>query len=125
VSEPLVYRQPDLREDLDAVSPVLTRAFGDVRKAVLAGRPVVLVLNDRDLLGQGTVIGAAVATGLLGLARAVALEGAKQGWRINLVTCSESVMEEALEDSIAWVGASPLSGQLLRVGTAHLGRVSP
>lgn len=125
MAPPLVIRQPSVGDDLDRIGPALTAVFAEVRAAVLDDVPVVLVLDDRDLLGQGTVGDAGVATGLLGLSRALALEGAKPGWRLNVVSHRGDAYGSAVGEAVSWIGASTLSGQLIRVGTDHLGRVSP
>jgi hypothetical protein len=125
MADVLVLRQPSLGDDLDGVTAALTAAFAEIRAAVLAERPVILVLDDRDLLGQGGVVDAALATGMLGLVRAFALEGVKPGWRVNAVTHRGDPEASAVVETAAWVGDSGLSGQLLRVGTDHLGKVWP
>jgi hypothetical protein len=123
VSEPLVIRQPQLGEDYERVTQELTGAFSHMRAAVLEERPVVVVLDDRDLLGQGAVADAALATGLLGLVRAFALEGARAGWRVNALTHRGG--EDDLAQCLEHLADGGLSGQLIRVGTEHLGRVWP
>lgn len=123
--EPLLLRQPTLDGDLDRVTKALTGAFAEVKAAVLAERPVVVVLDDGDLLGQGDVVDAALATGLLGLTRAFALEGAKPGWRVNVVSHRCAADAEPVRAAAAWLAASGLSGQLVRVGSDHLGKVWP
>jgi hypothetical protein len=125
VAETLTLSQPAVGEDLDQVTDVLTRAFAEVRAAVLEERPVVVVLDDRDLLGQGSVVDAGVAAGLLGLVRAFALEGAKPGWKVNVVTQRGEEDAQAAQEAADWLAASGLSGQLIRIGTDHLGRVWP
>ncbi|HZO05609.1 MAG TPA: hypothetical protein VFB52_04425 [Solirubrobacterales bacterium] len=122
MAEPLILAQPPAA-DLDAITPLLTAAFATARDAVIAERPVVVLLDDRDLLGQREVADAALATGLLGLVRALALEGAKPGWRVNAVAHRDE--EEAARGAAEWLAGSALSGQLIRVGAAHLGKVSP
>jgi hypothetical protein len=124
MAEPLIWRQPTLGEDLDQVTPTLTRAFTEVRDAVAGERPVVIVVDGADLLGQGSVVGAALATGLLGMMRTFAVEGTKPGWSVNMVAGREGE-EEAVEDAVALLAWSRLSGQLLQAGTAHLGKVAP
>jgi hypothetical protein len=125
MAAPLVIEQPSAGDDPDRIGAALTAVFVAAREAVLDQRPVVLLLDDRDLLGQGAVGDAGVATGMLGLARALALEGAKPGWRVNVVSHRGGDDAGAVEDAVAWVGGSELSGQLIRVGTDHLGRVWP
>ncbi len=52
---------------------------------VLAGDPVVICVDAPALLGQASPEDSTVASGLLGLARALAFEGGAKGWRINVV----------------------------------------
>jgi hypothetical protein len=123
VSEPVVIHQPRLGEDYERVTQAMTGVFSQMRAAVQDERAVVVVLDDRDLLGQGTVADAALATGMLGLVRAFALEGARAGWRVNALTHRGE--EAAAEDHLGHLAGGQLSGQLIRIGTEHLGRVWP
>jgi hypothetical protein len=119
-----VLRPGSVGDDLDAVTPVLTRAFADAREALGVGRKVAVVVDARDLLGQGSPLDAAVATGLLGMVRTLGIEGAKPGWSINLVAGGEG--DEALvEETVAMLAGSSLTGQLLQLGGANLGKVVP
>jgi hypothetical protein len=123
--EVLVLRSGSVGDDLDAVTPALTGAFAAVREALEAGRPVVVVVDARDLLGQGSPLDAAVATGLLGMVRTLGIEGAKPGWRVNVVAGGEGD-EAAIEETVATLGRSNLiTGQLLQVGGVNLGKVVP
>ena len=122
--EVLVLRPGSVGDDLDAVTPALTEAFAEVREALEAGRPVAVVVDARDLLGQGLPLDAAVATGLLGMVRTLGIEGAKPGWRVNLVAGGEGD-EAAVEETVAMLAGLPLTGQLLKVGGANLGKVVP
>jgi NAD(P)-dependent dehydrogenase (short-subunit alcohol dehydrogenase family) len=121
MAAPLIVEQP--AAELDTVTEVLTAVFAEVKAAVLAERPVVVLVE--DLLGQGDVVDASVAAGLLGLVRAFALEGAKPGWRVNAVSHRREDDAAASRDAAEWLAGSDLSGQLIRVGTAHLGKVWP
>ena len=125
MAAPLVLAQPTPGEDPGAVGPALTAVFATVKEALAAERPVVIVLDDRDLLGQGSVVDATIATGLLGLSRALALEGAKPGWSVNVVTHRGEADAAPVREAIEWLGGSGLSGQFLRVGTEQLGKVWP
>lgn len=120
-SAPLVLRPEAPGDDPGAVTAALTGAFAAAREALEAGRPVVTVVAARDLMGQGSPLDAAVATGLLGMVRTLAIEGAKPGWRINVVAAGED--EEAIEGTVATVAGSSLTGQLLQVGGANLGKL--
>jgi hypothetical protein len=119
---PLVLRPEPLRDDPGAVTGALTSAFTAARDGLEAGRSVVVVLDSGDLLGQGDPLDAAVATGLLGMVRTLGIEGRKPGWRINVVA-GVSGEEDAVEATIATVAGSALTGQLLNVGGAELGKV--
>jgi hypothetical protein len=139
--EPLVLRPEPLGDDPGAVTPALTGAFVAAREALEAGRPVAVVVAAGDLLGQGSPLDAAVATGLLGMVRTLGIEGAKPGWRINVVA-AEGVTErggaadvdahggdaaggahDAVVETIALLADSSLTGQLLQVGGANLGKL--
>ncbi len=124
MADQLVLRPATVGEDLDAVTPALTAAFLETRAALEAGRPVAVVLDARDLLGQRSPPDAAIATGLLGMARTLAIEGAKPGWRVNVVAGGEGE-EAAVAEALATLAGSSLSGQVLQVGGANLGKVVP
>lgn len=122
--EVLVLRPGSVGDDLDAVTPALTGAFAEARGALEAGRPVAVVLDAGDLLGQGSPLDAAVATGLVGMVRTLGIEGVKPGWRVNVVAGGAGD-EAAVEETVAMLAGSPLTGQLLTVGGANLGKVVP
>ena len=148
--EPMVLRPEALGDDPGAVTGALTGAFAAAREALEAGRPVAVVVAAGDLLGQGSPLDAAVATGLLGMVRTLAIEGAKPGWRINVVAGAGVAAEradtgdtgaasdrdlaaaadlaavadrDAVAATVAMLGDSALSGQLLQVGGANLGKL--
>lgn len=120
----LVLRPGSVGDDLDAVTPTLTGAFAEARGALEAGRAVAVVVDAGDLLGQGSPLDAAVATGLLGMVRTLGIEGAKPGWRVNVVAGGEGD-QAAVEETVAMLAGSSLTGQLLTVGGANLGKVVP
>jgi NAD(P)-dependent dehydrogenase (short-subunit alcohol dehydrogenase family) len=120
---PLVLHQAPV-SDVAAVGRALDHAFYAVREAVPAGRPVIVVVRDDDLLGQRSPEDAALAAALLGMVRALAMEGARRGWQVNAVSHGDG--GGPLEETIRWLGTVPgVTGQLLRVTTDHLGRVWP
>jgi hypothetical protein len=124
-AEPLVLRPDAPGEDPGAVSAALTGAFAAAREGLEAGRPVAVVLAARDLMGQGSPLDAAVATGLLGMVRTLAIEGAKPGWRINVVAVGEEEggAEDEVAETVAMLAGSSLTGQLLNLGGANLGKL--
>ena len=118
----LVLRPGALGEDPDALTPALTAVFLAAREALGAGRPVAVVLAAGDLLGQGEPLDAAIATGLLGMVRTLGIEGAKPGWRVNAVAGGEDDAT-AIDETITLLARSTaLTGQLLQVGGANLGK---
>jgi NAD(P)-dependent dehydrogenase (short-subunit alcohol dehydrogenase family) len=118
----MVLRAGPVGSDPGGVTAALTDAFLRVREAVEAGRPVVIVLAARDLMGQGDPLDAAVATGLLGMVRTFGIEGVKPGWRVNAVAGGED--DAAVEATVAMLGsAEHVTGQLLSVGGANLGKL--
>ncbi len=120
--EPLVVEQAVVA-DAVAMAEALRQGFVAMRDAVAAGRPIVVLVRDSDLLGQNSLEGAALATGLLGMARALATEGAGRGWRVNVVSHGED--GASVDETIAWLAQSGLSGQLVRATTDHLGAIWP
>lgn len=141
MSDLFVLRQERLADDPGAVTQALTAAFAAIREALEAQRPVVVVVAAGDLLGQGDPLDAAVATGLLGMVRTLGIEGAKPGWRINVVA-GPGVAEDGEEEefgvapeaeaadeedpvalTIGMLAESELTGQLLQAGGANLGKL--
>ncbi len=121
--EPLVLRPAAAGGDPGVVTAILTESFSAARAGLEDGRPVVVVLAAGDLLGQGEPLDAAIAMGLLGMVRTLGIEGAKPGWRINVVAGGEDDAT-AIDETIALLARSTaLTGQLLQVGGANLGKV--
>jgi hypothetical protein len=81
----LILHQPD-GQSVTELEDVLHAMFAESRDAVLAGRPVLIVLKERDVLGHGAPVDAAMAHALVGLVRALATEGIRSGWQINAVS---------------------------------------
>ena len=108
----------------DGLEVELTRAFLAMREAAANGDAVVVCVDERDVLGVGEPAQSALAHGLLGLARALAIEGSKPGWRIAVLS---STPEVPADERRRWIerlsepGAA--SGTLVRLGGGHLGRV--
>jgi NAD(P)-dependent dehydrogenase (short-subunit alcohol dehydrogenase family) len=139
MSDLFVLRQEPLGNDPGEVTSALTAAFVAAREALEARRPVAVVVAEGDLLGQGHPLDAAVAAALLGMVRTLAIEGANPGWRINMVAgpgvaedwddlavapeVEAADEEDAVALTVAMLAESELTGQLLQVGGANLGKL--
>jgi hypothetical protein len=99
---------------LDDLEDALCRAFTIVRDA---GEPVVVALDEADVAGVGDPAGAALAHGLLGMVRALAIEG-------RPITALAIPADLPSEERQAWVERlAGARGTFVRLGTDHLGRV--
>jgi hypothetical protein len=118
----LLY-EPASETAIDGLEDELTRAFELIRDALQAGDAVVVSLDERHLQGVGGVAGAALAHGLLGLARALAIEGRKLDWRITVLS---SPIDIDSTERLAWIEhlaeSSAASGAIVRLGGEHLGK---
>lgn len=109
--------------DLREVRAALVEAFEQVQAAIAAGQRVTLVVPADDLLGhRGPQHGAYVGA-LLGIARAVAFEGARADWQVNVLALPPGVeLSDAESDGYF---ADGLSGQIVTVGTSLVGKLAP
>jgi NAD(P)-dependent dehydrogenase (short-subunit alcohol dehydrogenase family) len=103
---------------LEEVEGQLLEHFNAARAALLAGHPVVFEVDGADLLGHGSPADAAVAAALVGLTRALALEGERAGWSVNVVARQAGAPADA-----PFLAEHGLTGQLIHAGVGHLGRV--
>jgi hypothetical protein len=108
---------------LAEVGDRLREAFLLVQECMAEETPVVIYVDGPALLGQASLEDAAVANGLIGLARAVGFEGATKGWSVTVVAVDRGVDLDAELVRIATIPA--LSGQVLNVSTGRLGKVVP
>jgi hypothetical protein len=106
------------------VGAQLHDAFLATQAAVAEGEAVVLCVDAPALLGQATPEDAAVACGLLGLARALAFEGGAKGWQVNVVAVDPGT-EPGPELLAAATTVPGLTGQVLNVSRGAVGKVVP
>jgi hypothetical protein len=98
---------------LDGLEDELWRAFETVRGA----EPVVVVLDETGVAGVGDPAAAALAHGLLGMMRALAIEG-------RPIAALAAPSDLPSEERRAWIERlSGASGTFVRLGTDHLGKV--
>jgi hypothetical protein len=122
-AEPLVRWAPR-GADFEGFDGQLFELFTAVREAITDGRPAVLLVLEDDLLGHGSVTDAAMATATVGLARALATEGQREGWKINVIAVPRDDFDA---NWMQWAhrlsDPEGASGAVVNLGSLHLGRV--
>lgn len=110
----------EVREELE-------RAFELSRKAARDEESFVYVVHHDDLLGRRGPGQAMVATGLLSAARTAAIEGSRKGWTANVIAYDDGVDQELVESWAARLAGQPegVTGELIRIGSSHLGKALP
>lgn len=108
---------------LEEVRQSLLAAFDKAQEAVEQGSPIIFEVVAEDLLGHRGPERAAYVGALVGIARAMGFEGARQGWKANVVArpADQELTDQELE------GACPVgaSGQVIVLGTGLVGKVAP
>ena len=121
-----VFKVPAVDDEWLSVSNALNEAFRFTQTAAIAGEHVVYLVHNDDLLGRRGAGAAMVACGLLSAARSAALEGVKNGWRINVLATEDNTDPGLLE---AWLDAlhrtGGPTGELVHLGPSHLGKALP
>lgn len=122
-----IFRAQEVGDDWGAVRDELRRAFEMSRTAAQAEESFVYVVHHDDLLGRRSAGDAMVATGLLSAARTAALEGARKGWTANVVAYDDDADPDIVERWAERLAADSegLTGELIRIGPAHLGKALP
>ncbi len=117
---------PAIGTEWEAVESELEDAFRLSQEAARHVGPIVYVVGGEDLLGQRGAAAAMVACGLLSAARTVALEGVGPGFTANVVAPEEGADPAAVAEWVSrFLDASGATGELVRVGAAHLGKALP
>ncbi len=109
-----------------AVEERLVDAFHVARECAADRAPLVYVVHSEDLRGSRSALASALATALVGCARAVAYEFQSEGASANVVALPDGVNRSGAARVIGGLLADPvLTGELLDLGSAKLGRVQP
>ncbi|MGH2946099.1 MAG: hypothetical protein ACRDPC_07565 [Solirubrobacteraceae bacterium] len=117
---------PDPPEDFPAVEAELLECFRASREAAAEGRPIVYVISQADLLGQRGPLGGLRAGALLSALRSLAFEGARDGLRANALAVGDTPDPERVATWIAHLLLDDgVSGELVRVDAAHVGKALP
>ena len=122
-----VFRAEQVADDWAAVRAELERAFVFARAAAQRGESFVFVVHHDDLLGRRGAGNAMVETRHLSSVRTAALEGAHQGWSANLVAYDDDSNTDQIESWAHRLATDPegVTGELLRLGSSHLGKALP
>lgn len=122
----LVYAAPIGFESWGAAEDELTEVFVLTQAAVVENGPVVYIVDSRALIGRGAPLDAAVATGLLAGARAIAFERKRYSGYASLVATGTDVdLAETAEAVRLLLTTRASNGQPLMVGAEHLGAALP
>lgn len=113
-------------DDWTDVKAELSRAFQMSRRAAQGEESFVYVIHHDDLLGRRGAGNAMVATGLLSAARTAAIEGSRKGWTANVIAYDNDADRNQVE---GWAGrmldSNGATGELIRIGSSHLGKALP
>ena len=115
----------EIADDWDAVAGELAEAFDLSQAAVRDGAPVVYIVDNDDLLGRRGTGGAMVACGLLSAARTLAIETVRSGIPVNTIASSNSAPEAVASWVEALCRPNGPTGEILRLGSGHLGKALP
>lgn len=122
-----IHRAREVSDDWAEVKAELDRAFQMARAAARAEENFVFVVHHDDLLGRRGAGNAMVATGLLSAARTAAIEGSRKGWTSNVVAFDDDVEPQLIEDWAERLAEDSLgvNGEVIRLGSSHLGKALP
>ncbi len=122
-----IHRAADVTDDWEAIRSELAAAFEMSRAAAQAEENLVYVVHHDSLLGRRGPGNAMVAAGLLSAARTAAIEGSRKGWTANVLAFDDGADAEHVRrwsERLA-EGSLGVTGELIRVGTSHLGKALP
>ena len=121
-----IHWAKDVENDWDSARSELQRAFIMSRDAARAEESFVYVVNNDDLLGRRGAGNAMVATGLLSAARTAAIEGSRKGWTANVIAYDDVADRAQVERWANWMlDSTGVTGELIRLGSSHLGKALP
>lgn len=110
--------------DWEELEAVLDEAYRFTRRAVEAGTSFVYLVHEPSIWGHATPLRSALATALLGGMRSAAVELQRRGLTANAVAFGDPAdgLEERVERAVAFLLLGDLTGQVVTLGTTHLGR---
>jgi hypothetical protein len=113
-------------EDWSDIRAELDRAFRMSRAAAMEEESFVYVVHHDNLLGRRGAGNAMVASGLLSAARTAALEGVKKGWTTNVIAYDDDADPKDIEKwAERLLESRGVTGELIRIGSTHIGKALP
>jgi hypothetical protein len=119
-----VFRAEPVGDEWTEVRAELDRVFRLSREAARNEESFVYIVHHDDLLGRRGAGNAMVAAGLLSAARTAAIEGSRKGWTANVLAYDADAdpgMVTQWAEKLA-EGSMGVTGELIRVGSSHLGK---
>lgn len=122
-----IHRAREVGDDWAEIKYELDRAFQMARASARAEENFVFVVHHDDLLGRRGAGNAMVATGLLSAARTAAIEGSRKGWTANVVAFDDDADPDSVEGWGERLAEDSLgvTGEVIRIGSSHLGKALP
>lgn len=122
-----IHWAAEVGDEWPEIQAELSRAFQMSRAAAREEESFVYVVHHDDLLGRRGPGNAMVAAGLLSAARTAAIEGSRKGWTANVVAFDDDADPDNVK---GWAerlgeGSFGVTGELIRVGSSHLGKALP
>ena len=114
-----------ISDDWDAVAGELSEAFDLSQAAARGGAPVVYIVENDNLLGRRGAGGAMVACGLLSAARTLAIETVRSGIAANTIAFDDTAPEVVGFWVEALCRPNGPTGEIVRLGSGHLGKALP
>jgi hypothetical protein len=113
-------------DEWEEIRAELERAFEMSRQAAQAEDSFVYVVHHDDLLGRRGSGNAMVATGLLSAARTAAIEGSRKGWTANVIAYDDDADPSEIQRwAELMLDSKGVTGELIRIGSSHLGKALP
>ncbi|MCY4631338.1 MAG: hypothetical protein OXE75_10740 [bacterium] len=126
VTDGAVLAACDLPSDWRSVEDRLVEAFRVAGECTTEQVPLVYVVHSADLRGARSALAGALAGALISCARAVAFEFSRRSASANVVALPDDVDRPGAARVIGGLLADPvMTGELIDLGSAKLGRLQP
>lgn len=122
-----IFRMESVADDWESIRAELDRAFQMSRQAAQAEENFVYVIHHDDLLGRRGAGNAMLACGLLSAARTAGIEGSRKGWTANVLAYDDDVPDDWIDGWAERLAQDTfgVTGELIRLGSTHLGKALP